>query len=489
MGTRTLRSALLMAAVCGAALRLGACGSEPDGSSDAAAEGTSTAELHPCDLDAGPGWRCGKITVPAVRSDPDIGEETIRFSLLPRSDRERPRLRPIFFVEGGPGYASAGFDSAGSTRAAFGPLLKRRDLIAIDQRGTGGSGVVDCPGLQRDRINEQIATAECANQLGDRYQGFTTAESAADIDAVRESLGLDRITLYGDSYGTLLGQAYSIRYGDNLGALVLSSPYPADDPFWRTLYPAGVHALKASCERSQGCRGHAAASCGQAFPCSWNAADRFREVMRRLQHEEGQNDDLVLVLLEAGSFSPGSYLEINRAVTDYLGGDEAPLTELIDPGAPGGGDPAYFSYGMAQAFECNDYPMPWDRSAGFNERVAQLNDEIRDFPDRDLFDPLSVRQWMMMPASGLVDCLAWPPPTDEMEPPLPEGDEQPADLPVLIVEGEFDDITSVKEAHQVAATFPDSKLFIVPQGGHAPDLYHPYTSASVPRIRDFIASN
>ena len=208
----------------------------------------------------GRGFRCGRITVPAVRADPSLGEQSIFVAVLPRERAAKPPVGTIVAVEGGPGYASTNFDSAKSYRAVFGPLLRRRDLVLIDQRGTGHSQAVNCPQLQRGMVPEVVAIADCANQLGARYQGFTSAESAADIEAVRTALGLGPITLYGDSYGTLLAQAYSIRYPSSLRSMVLSSAYPADDPFWRTIYPAAMRALKLSCARSSSCRTRAGLS-------------------------------------------------------------------------------------------------------------------------------------------------------------------------------------------------------------------------------------
>ena len=161
--------------------------------------------LSPCDLNAGPRYRCGRITVPSVRGDPSAGDQSIFFAVRTRDRAAKPPVGTIVAVEGGPGYASTNFDSAKSYRAVFGPLLRRRDLVLIDQRGTGHSQAVDCPQLQRGMVPELIAVGSCANQLGTRYQGFTSAESAADIEAVRTALGLGPITLYGDSYGTLLG--------------------------------------------------------------------------------------------------------------------------------------------------------------------------------------------------------------------------------------------------------------------------------------------
>jgi pimeloyl-ACP methyl ester carboxylesterase len=257
-----LQCLVLFVAILGA-LVLGPYGSATASSAGGKrAQASESPALSPCDLNAGPRFRCDRISVPAVRGEPSLGEQSIFFAVRTRDRAAKPPVGTIVAVEGGPGYASTNFDSAKSFRTVFGPLLRRRDLVLIDQRGTGHSQAVNCSQLQRGMVPEQIAVASCANQLGPRYQGFTSAESAADIEAVRTALGLGPITLYGDSYGTLLAQAYSIRYPSSLRSMVLSSAYPADDAFWRTIYPAAMQALKLSCARSSSCRARAASLCG-----------------------------------------------------------------------------------------------------------------------------------------------------------------------------------------------------------------------------------
>jgi pimeloyl-ACP methyl ester carboxylesterase len=464
-----------------------ALASSPGGKRAAASDSPA---LSPCDLNAGRGFRCGRINVPAARGDPSLGEQSIFFAVLPRQRAAKPAVGTIVAVEGGPGYASTNFDSAKSYRAVFGPLLRRRDLVLIDQRGTGHSQAVNCPQLQRGMVPELIATASCANQFGARYQGFTSAESAADIEAVRTALGLGPITLYGDSYGTLLAQAYSVRYPASLRSLVLSSAYPADDPFWRTIYPAAMRALKLSCARSSSCRATARSLCGKrVLRCSWDAEQRFRHVLARIQRTGGPLNGTLEYLLEAGTWSPNSYLALNRAVTEYLAGDSGRLEHIAREGRPGDGDFHYFSTGAGTAVECNDYPVAWDRAADFDGRTAQLDRAIGAFPRRRLFAPLTVSQWMTLPATGLTGCLAWPPPTQLMEPPVPAGAGRPAGLPVLVLSGEFDDITTVSEARQVAGRYPSSRLRIVPNRGHVSDLYYPHRSPAVRWIRRFVASH
>ncbi len=480
---------MLFASILGA-LVLGAYGSaQASGAGERAATGDSPA-LSPCNLGAGPRFRCGRITVPAVRGDPSVGDQSIFFAVRPRDLTKKPAVGTIFAVEGGPGYASTNFDSAKSYRAVFGPLLRRRDLVLIDQRGTGHSQAVNCTQLQRGMVPDQIAVASCANQLGARYEGFTSAESAADIEAVRTALGLGPITLYGDSYGTLLAQAYSVRYPASLRSLVLSSAYPADDPFWRTIYPAAMQALKLSCARSSSCRGRAKSLCGKkGLRCSWDGEQRFRHALARIQRTGGPLNGTLEYLLEAGTWSPNSYLALNRAITEYLAGDPGRLDHIASEGRPGDGDFHYFSTGMGTAVECNDYPVAWDRTADFAQRTAQLDQAIAAFPRRHLFAPLTVSQWMTLPATGLTGCLAWPPPTAGMQPPVPAGATQPAGLPVLVLSGEFDDITTVREARQVARLYPSSRLRIVPSRGHVSDLYYPHRSPAVRWIRRFVAEH
>ena len=481
---------VLLASIVGV-LFLGAFGSVPASAARAEVAAASDSPLtSPCNLGAGPRFRCGRITVPAVRGEPSLGDQSIFFAVRPRDLANKPPLGTIFAVEGGPGYASTNYDSAKSYRAVFRPLLRRRDLVLIDQRGTGHSQAVDCPQLQRGMVPEVIATASCANQLGARYQGFTSAESAADIEAVRNALGVGPITLYGDSYGTLLAQAYSIRYPASLRSVVLSSAYPADDPFWRTIYTWAMRAVKLSCARNSACRARAASLCGgKELRCSWDAEQRFKRALARIQRTGGPLNGTLAFLLEAGTWSPNSYLALNRAVTEYLAGEPERLNRIAREGRPGDGDFHYFSTGMGTAVECNDYPVAWDRSSDFAQRTAQLDQAVAAFPKRRLFAPLTVSQWMTLPSIGFTGCLAWPAPTARMEPPVPPGSSQPASLPVLVLSGEFDDLTTVSEARKVARQYPSGRVRIVRSRGHASDLYYPGRSPAVRWIRRFVASH
>src|SRR4051794_506868 len=147
---------------------------------------------------------------------------------------------PIVAVEGGPGYPSTG--SRVEYRGTFGPL--GRDLLLVDNRGTGDSGLINCPGVQRfaGRTSGPAFAARaagCARQI-DRKFGrgahalFATAYAVDDLAAVIRALGFPRVDLYGDSYGSWFVQDFAARHPELLHSLILDSTYPRHglDPWY-----------------------------------------------------------------------------------------------------------------------------------------------------------------------------------------------------------------------------------------------------------------
>jgi len=440
-----------------------------------AAAAASGPRLHRCDLGLRRPFRCGHVAAPILRAEPALGTTRVAFAVRPHSDRARPSLGTIVAMDGGPGYASTAAPFSRSLVAALAPLLRRRDLVVFDARGTGRSDVVDCPGLQNGLVQEAIAVGQCANQLGPRYAGYTSAETAADLEAVRRALGLGRITLYGDSYGTFFGQAYAARYPGSLRALVLDSAYPGDDPYYRTLLPAGLDGLRIACRHAPACSGDPVA--------------RFSRVVRRFHAARRSTEGLIDFLLQAGTLAPRSYLSLDEGVRLYLAGDPRRLDRLIAPGPAGHGPLAEFSYGLEIAVECNDYPLLWDPRAGVDERIRQLSAAVGKLP-RDYFAPFGRSEYLLSAAAHLTSCLTWPaPPPGGLEPAIPAGWRAPRTFPTLVLAGQVDDVTSLVEARQVARRFPRSRLYVVPDRGHVSSLYFPFRSPAVGAIRHFIAAS
>jgi pimeloyl-ACP methyl ester carboxylesterase len=112
------------------------------------------------------------------------------------------------------------------TISSLGPALDHQNLLMMDQRGWGESSPLSCPGLD---LTEPATISTCATQLGDRTRFFSTRNAVADIDAVRAALKLPALTVYGYSWGTLLGQAYANRYPDRVRSIALDSALGIDD--------------------------------------------------------------------------------------------------------------------------------------------------------------------------------------------------------------------------------------------------------------------
>jgi pimeloyl-ACP methyl ester carboxylesterase len=413
-------------------------------------------------------WRCGAIEVPWERADPSLGTTEIGFAVRAREQHSKPSAGAIFTVEGGPGYASTG--TAGSYKRLFGTMLRRRELVLVDMRGAGRSGPLVCEDLQSGRAPDWIALSECAVRLGPRFESYRTSAAADDIDDVRRALGLRRITLYGDSYGTFLAQSYAFRHGEHLNALVLDSAYPAEgeDPWYPSLVRTGIRDFAIACERSPDCSG--------------DPEGLLERLVERLRGTRGVGG-LLDALIGAAYTPPQSYLRIHRAGAALLRGDVGPWRRLTDPGQAIYRRPRRYSRGEELVVGCNDYPMIWDKDASEPERREQLERAIRAY-DQDAFLPFTPREVALSPEMGYLECLTWPRPTELYESPIPDGAEPP-DVPVLVVSGELDDLTTPWEGRVVAEQFPQGRQFVAPGVGHVHALYYAGGAAAV-EIREFL---
>jgi pimeloyl-ACP methyl ester carboxylesterase len=431
-------------------------------------------KLHRCDLGLPRPFECGHIIVPVRRGHPALGETKVAFAIRHRRDLRQPSLGTIFAMDGGPGYAASAKPYASSLIAALGPVLRRRDLVLYDPPGTGLSDPIDCPALQAGLIQESIAIGECANQLGPSYAGYTSGEGAEDLDQLRRALGKGKIFFYGDSYGTFFGQAYAVRHPGSLRGLILDSAYPGDDPYYRTLLPAGLHGLRLACRYSPSCGGDPVA--------------RLTRVVHAFHRGRRSTESLIAFLLEAGTLAPRSYLSLDEGDRRFLAGEPRRLDRLLAPG-PAGEKLSEYSSGLAVAVECNDYKLLWDADAPFSQRVAELSASVKKLP-RDFFAPFGRKEYLLSSAALLTECLSWPgPPAGGLPPAIPSGWRAPRSFPTLITSGQVDDVTSVREAHEVQSRFPRSQLYVVPDRGHVSSLYFPFRSPAIGVIRRFIVTH
>ena len=111
------------------------------------------------------------------------------FEFYERRKANRPSIGTFAANEGGPGYASTA--SRGYYLGLFRPMAERRDIVIVDQRGTGTSGAIRCPELQQATLPWVKAVTACGQQLGKRSDTYTTAYAADDTAAVLDALGID----------------------------------------------------------------------------------------------------------------------------------------------------------------------------------------------------------------------------------------------------------------------------------------------------------
>ena len=188
--------------------------------------GASALKLHPCAGDSSFG--CGALRVPLDHSGATPG----RLSIAVAAQRTYPKNAKVMIaLSGGPGQGSV--DAAGSFALSLEPVLKRYRLVVLDQRGTGLSGALKCPSIQRlgglEEFSSQ-AVADCAKRIGSRRAFYRTADSVEDLEALRKALGVPKIGLMGISYGTWVAQEYARRYPTHTDSLILDSIVGPDPP-------------------------------------------------------------------------------------------------------------------------------------------------------------------------------------------------------------------------------------------------------------------
>ena len=195
-------------------------------------------ELDECRISAGPGYpgikaRCGTFVRPLDPADPAGAQLELRVAVVPALNLE-PQPDPLVPFAGGPGGGSIEFYAAYFT--AFEPVRRDRDILLIDQRGTGNSARMDCP-IDDDIVQGQFSdeqtlefTRTCLDQLPYDPKFFTTSVAVGDLEALRQALGYPALNLLGTSYGSRVAQHYARRYPESTRTVVLDGVVPPQVP-------------------------------------------------------------------------------------------------------------------------------------------------------------------------------------------------------------------------------------------------------------------
>jgi pimeloyl-ACP methyl ester carboxylesterase len=336
------------------------------------------------------------------------------------------------------------------------------------------------------------AVTRCGALLGSRSDAYGTGAAVDDMVDVLDALGLARVDVYGDSYGSYAAQTLALRHPGRIRSLILDGAYPIDyDPWARDALAVLRSALRATCDRSP--------------TCPWAHADPVRRIAAlalrlRARPLEAKARDaagtpvgvrlddrgLAGVLAEAdGELT--IYRDVPAAVEAYRAGDPAPLARLAAEAFAGGanGPAQYYSAGLDAAVECHDYPQLFGRAATPVSRLAQLEAGLRRLR-ADVFSPFTRSTWFGAGLESYDWCVNWPRPTHAPDPPRPAGAPYPP-IRTLVLDGDLDQRTSLIGARRVAAELPNSTLVPVANQGHVTALVD-WRGCAAGMVRRFIAT-
>lgn len=204
---------------------------------DAATAAAPALVLAPCELEHPLALtlvpaECGTLEVaenPQAQAGRRIGLYVARVPAISR--RKRPD--PLIVLAGGPGESASAFYT--TVAGAFARIHRDRDILLIDQRGTGRSNALECAGDESlawraaDAARIAAVTARCLAALAARadVRYYTTSLAVQDLERVRAALGYARVNLYGSSYGTRVAQHYLRRFPGRVRSLILDGVVPA----------------------------------------------------------------------------------------------------------------------------------------------------------------------------------------------------------------------------------------------------------------------
>jgi pimeloyl-ACP methyl ester carboxylesterase len=320
----------------------------------------------------------------------------------------------------------------------------------FDQRGTGAAAL-RCPALQRALGTSDLtvpppgSVEACARALGPNRRFYSTADTVADLEALRVALGADKLTLDGVSYGTFVAERYAIAHPDRVAKLVLDSVVPA----------AGLDGLEVDGLRETA-RVLRAVCRGQHCPGD-PAADLAAVVRARHNGVGGPEIDDTLVALSVGAPSfPG----VLAALREARAGHPQHLERIVRVVRRAQRAPAQvLSQGLHAATLCADTRSPWGGAgAPLAGREAALKKAAAAAGDPAPYDLATVV------GNGYAQlCLRWPP---TPAPPAPRTGDLPP-VPTLLLAGDRDLSTPLPWAREQAAHTPNGKLVVVRGSGHS----------------------
>ncbi|MFW5926414.1 MAG: alpha/beta hydrolase [Wenzhouxiangella sp.] len=414
------------------------------------------ADLEGCEFSAAGGRltesaRCGTLEVAENPARPEGRRIELAYAVTP-ARASAPRPDPVVFLAGGPGQSAR--DMLPMIKRALRDINRDRDLIFVDQRGTGGSNILDCsfddsgevwlePDLEQ--TNERLR--ECLAGWDADVRFYTTGHGADDLEAFRREFGIEQFNLIGGSYGTRMAQVYLRRYPQRVRSVILDGVVPT------RLHLGSEHAIMLdraleklfkACERKQ--------VCAETFP---GLSDAFVELKSQYRDEHRQ---IVITHPRTGrGFELEFGADVLASALRFLA--YSPETQMLIPylvhEAATTGSPERLA---SQAVIVTDR-MSDMIAIGLNFAVG-CSEDWPGWPDDT--DAAGTLLGESMKEIYAKVCDWWP--SGE----VPDDFHQPfdSDVPVLILSGELDPVTPPAYGDEAAAQFGNSRHLIAEGRGH-----------------------
>lgn len=453
-------------------------------------------KLHRC---ATPAPWCGSFERALDPSGVTPGRISIYFEYYPHSGGGAA-LGTLVATEGGPGFPAT--ESREEYLGLFEPLRATRDVVIMDNRGTGHSGAIECKPLQEAAVLTTANIGACGRGLGPAASLYGSALAGDDLAAILEALGLGPVDLYGDSYGTYFAQTFALRHPGMLRSLVLDGAYPLDGPDypWYPHYaPAMREKFNRACERSPECDAIPGTSMEHIAPAL--KALRERPFAARVRTGEGEvtsftaNATQLAIVMFGSAPALASVREVDAAARAYVEGDHQPLLRLMAETLSGvesrddTHSPLLYSAGLAAAVSCGDPPQIFDMFLPPKERLVARDAALarREATAPETYAPFTIAEFVRMPPDyAFIDqCVQWPVPRSPPVAPVPVDEPYP-EVPVLVISGDLDNMTPVADGAAAAARFPRAHHVVLANGFHVNALAHSRSECGAKLARRFI---
>jgi pimeloyl-ACP methyl ester carboxylesterase len=398
--------------------------------------------LRPCTLPGGVQAKCGTVVVPENRALAGGRTIRLRVAVVPARDGGSSS-DALLYLTGGPG-GSAIADAAGMTRL-FSTTNETRDIVLLDQRGTGSSNRLVCPlprkPLGADAKAIRAYVRSCLARFPDDIRQYTTVPAMEDVAEVVRALGYERVDVYGVSYGATAAQYLLAQHPELVRSVILDGGTLLDVPIFELWGKNGDRSLRsivARCARSP--------RCARAYP---RVRSEMFEMMTSLRRAPVRVDGTVIGPAQAAGTiqwltrTPAGAARIPWIAHRAVVGDWDPLVLAMDEAGTGAAETRQLMY---WSIVCNE---PWARRDPARTRAASRGTYLAERAAADA-------------ALAAVVCSAMP----KAAQPAWSKARIRSDVPVLLVVGGDDPQDPLANVRDASRELPASRTIVVPHAGH-----------------------